>query len=41
MEEFYKNRELDFAKWLEINQLLIENDRITAKEIFDQYEQTK
>jgi predicted nucleic acid-binding protein len=35
MEEFYKNRELDFAKWLEINQLLIENNRITPKEIFE------
>ena len=35
MEEFYKNRELDFAKWLELNQTLIEKDLLTAKEIFE------
>jgi hypothetical protein len=35
MEEFYKSRELDFAKWLETNQMLIEKDLLTAKEIFE------
>jgi hypothetical protein len=35
MEKFYENREIDFAKWLEINKLLIEHDRISAKEIFE------
>jgi hypothetical protein len=35
MEEFYKSRELDFAKWLEINQLLIDNNIITPKQIFE------
>jgi hypothetical protein len=35
MEEFYKNREIDFAKWLETNQLLIDNNVLTAKEIFE------
>ena len=35
MEEFYKSREEDFAKWIEINQMLIDNNLLTAKEIFE------
>jgi hypothetical protein len=35
MEKFYNNREIDFAKWIELNQLLIDNNLITAKEIFE------
>lgn len=35
MEEFYKSRELDFAKWLETNDLLLENNLLTPKEIFE------
>jgi hypothetical protein len=35
MEEFYKSREEDFAKWIEKNQMLIDNNLFTAKEIFE------
>jgi hypothetical protein len=35
MEEFYKSREEDFAIWIERNQLLIDNNLLTAKEIFE------
>jgi len=35
MEQFYTDREEDFAKWLELNQILIEKDLLTAKEIFE------
>lgn len=35
MEEFYNSREKDFAKWLEMNQILIENNLLTPKEIFE------
>jgi hypothetical protein len=35
MEEFYKSREEDFAKWIERNQMLIDNNLLTPKEIFE------
>jgi hypothetical protein len=35
MEQFYKNLEADFTKWLELNQLLIEKNVITPKQIFE------